>query len=53
MRARARDAAAASQVLSEWAMTIKPLRAMLELSETDDWIASNGMVLYERARGLF
>ena len=46
-------AAAASQVLSEWAMTIKPLRAMLELSETDDWIASNGMVLYERARGLF
>ena len=62
MRARARDAAAASQVLSEWAMTIKPLRAMLELSETDDWIASNGMVLYEsiqakgvggRTRGLF
>ena len=46
-------AAAASQVLSEWAMTIKPLRAMLELSETDDWIASNGMVLYDKVRGLF
>ena len=53
VRARARDAAAASQVLSEWAMTVKPLRAMLELSETDDWIASNGMVLYDKVRGLF
>lgn len=40
VRARARDAADLSERLSDAAMDIKPLRALLELSETDAWLGS-------------
>ena len=47
LRARVADGVSASEALSKMAMSIKPLRALLELSETDAWL---GEVLSAAAR---
>ena len=46
--ARARDATAASEVVAAAAMRIKPLRALLELAETDAWLLGSLARVWQR-----
>lgn len=47
---RARALAAACVVMSEWARTLKPFNALLDLAETDAWLAESVVALVLRVR---